>query len=58
MNWMGRANWLVGAVFVLLIMNALALWPVNRVIAGANLVADGLILVYSVVQGYRSPTKE
>jgi hypothetical protein len=39
-------------------MNALALWQVNRVIAAANLVGDGLILVYSVVEGYRSPTKE
>lgn len=54
MNWVRRANWLIGVIFVLLTFNAFELWPVNRPLAITNLVIDGLILVYSVVAGYRN----
>jgi len=59
MKWMPRAKWLVaGAVFVLLFFDAYALWSVNRLLAVASLVLDGLMLVYFVVAGYHSGSKE
>ena len=47
-------NWIVGAVFVVLAVDAYGLWSVNRALAMANLVLAGLILVFSVVGGYRT----
>ena len=58
MKWIRRTGWLIGVVFVALLTNAYALWSVNRPLAIANLVLDALILVYSVVAGYRSSPKE
>lgn len=57
MNWIRSSNWLIGVTFVLLTFNAFELWSVNRPLAIANLVLDGLILVYSFVAGYRNPSR-
>ena len=58
MKWIRGIGWLIGLVFVALTVNAYALWSVNRPLAVANLVLDALILVYSVVAGYRSSLNE
>ena len=47
-------NFIVGAVFVVLVIDAYGLWSANRALAMANLVLAGLILVFSVVGGYRT----
>ncbi len=47
-------NWIFGAIFVVLLINAYGLWSANRVLAIANLVLDVLILVFFAVGGYRA----
>ncbi len=47
-------NWIFGAIFVALLINAYGLWSVNRALAITNLVLDGLILVFFAVAGYRT----
>ncbi len=51
-------GWFGGAVLVLLVLNAYALWSSNRTIAVVNLVIDGLILFFAVITGYRRASKE
>ncbi len=46
------SGWLAGAVFVLLLIDAYGLWGVNSVVSIINLVAAGLILIFSFVSGY------
>ncbi len=54
MKGLRLVNWIFGAIFVVLLINAYGLWSSNRVLAIANLVLDGLILVFFAVGGYRA----